>query len=206
MNLKSTYDRIAKDWTKDHANDTWWISGTDTFASYVKPGGSILDVGCASGIKSEYLAKKGFTVMGIDISDRMIELAKQRMPQGSFFVKDIHEPLDVRMTFDGIFAQAVLLHIAKTRVKKVLGSLVSVLNVGGYIYIAVKKATEGQVEEQIIKENDYGYEYERFFSFYTLEELKNYLRELSLKVVYDDITPIGTTDWIQIIAHKEPRP
>jgi 2-polyprenyl-3-methyl-5-hydroxy-6-metoxy-1,4-benzoquinol methylase len=202
MDLKSTYNKIAEDWTKDHANDTWWIAGTDKFSSFLKIGDSILDVGCASGIKSEYLAKKGFIVTGIDLSDKMIELAKQRMPNGSFFVKDINEPLDLKIKFDGIFAQAVLLHISKKDVKKVLGNLLDLLNPNGHIYIAVKKANEGQVEEQVKKENDYGYEYERFFSFYTLEELKNYLQEFSLKIIYHDITAIGKTDWIQVIAQK----
>lgn len=109
-------------------------------------------------------------------------------------MRDINEPLNLESKFDGIFAQAVLLHISKTNVKKVIGNLLDLLNSNGYIYVAVKKANEGQAEEQIIKQNDYGYEYERFFSFYTLEELKNYLQEFGLKIVYSDITPIGKVE------------
>ena len=26
--LKSTYNDVAKDWSEDHKNDTWWIAGT----------------------------------------------------------------------------------------------------------------------------------------------------------------------------------
>src|SRR3989338_5343286 len=108
MNLKSTYDKIAENWSEDHANDTWWIAGTEKFSSFLKKGDSVLDVGCASGLKSKYLAKKGFVVTGIDFSDKMIEFAQQRMPTGQFFVRDINEPLDFKNKFDGIFAQAVL--------------------------------------------------------------------------------------------------
>ncbi|OGM98140.1 MAG: hypothetical protein A2735_00325 [Candidatus Yanofskybacteria bacterium RIFCSPHIGHO2_01_FULL_41_21] len=202
MDLKSTYNYIAEDWTKDHENDTWWIAGTDKFASYLKQGRSVLDVGCASGMKSEYLAKKGFVVTGVDFSGKMIELAQKRMPSRFFFVRDINEPLNLKSKFDGIFAQAVLLHVPKNNIKKVLGNLLELLKSNGYIYIAVKKVNEGQIEEQVIKENDYGYEYERFFSFYTLDEMRGYLEEFGLKIVYSDVISTGKTEWIQVIAQK----
>lgn len=202
MNLKSTYDKISENWNEDHAHDTWWIAGTDKFASFLKKGDSVLDVGCASGLKSEYLTQKGLKVTGIDFSDKMIDLAQKRMPLGQFFVRDINESLDFKNKFDGIFAQAVLLHISKKNVKKVLNNLIDFLNPNGYFYIAVKKLRDGAQEEQIVKENDYGYEYERFFSFYAPEELKKYLEDLKLNIIYSDISSIGSTEWIQVIAQK----
>ena len=45
---------------------------------FLKKKGSVLDVGCASGRESFYLAKKGFMVKGIDISKEMIYAAKKR--------------------------------------------------------------------------------------------------------------------------------
>lgn len=202
MDLKATYNRIAEDWDKDHENDTWYKAGTDKFASYLKAGDSILDVGCGSGIKSEYLAQRGFLVDGIDLSEKMVELAQKKLPDRTFLVRDINEPLDLKSKYDGVFAQAVLLHIAKKNVKNVIGNLINLLNQGGYIYIAVKKINEGQPEEQTIKENDYGYEYERFFSFYSLEEIERYLQEFNLKIVFTDVSSTGKSDWVQVIAQK----
>ena len=117
-------------------------------------------------------------------------------------MRDINEPLNLKSKFDGIFAQAVLLHVPKNNIKKVLGNLLELLKSNGYIYIAVKKVNEGQIEEQVIKENDYGYEYERFFSFYTLDEMRGYLEEFGLKIVYSDVISTGKTEWIQVIAQK----
>ncbi len=59
MDLKSTYNRIAEDWIKDHDRDTWWYEGTDKFLSLLPKGANILDVGCAGGIKSRYLTDNG---------------------------------------------------------------------------------------------------------------------------------------------------
>lgn len=201
--LKTTYNHIAKDWNEDHKNDTWWIPGTDMFTSFLKAGDGVLDVGCAGGLKSEYLTQKGFVVTGIDLSDTMIEIAKQRMPEGTFIVKDITVPLRIDTEFDGVFAQAVLLHIPKNDVRRVLKNVAKVLKPQGYFYVAVKKLRDGAKEEQRIKENDYGYEYERFFSFYTLEELNGYFQELGMNIVWSDVSLIGTTDWIQLIAQKQ---
>lgn len=200
--LKSTYNRIAQDWFKDHQEDTWWIESTDKFVSFLKPSSLVLDVGCGAGVKSSYLLKKGLNVVGIDFSEKMIEIAKQKVPNSKFFVADITKPLEINKKFEGIFAQAVLLHIAKKNIKKTLENLANLLKPKGYLYIAVKGPKKGQSEEQIIKENNYGYEYERFFSFYTPEELNNYVRELGLNTKYNDIISTRKTDWIQVIAQK----
>ena len=201
--LKAVYDRIAGDWNEEHKNDAWWTSGAEKFCSYLKAGDHVLDVGCAGGRKTDYLSKKGFVAMGIDFSDGMIAIAKKSFPNLPFFVKDITMPLDLGGKFDGIFAQAVILHVPKNETKGVLARLVSLLNPRGYIYIAVKGMVPGrQKEEMMIKENGYGYAYERFFSFYSHDELQKYFTDLGLSVVFSDRSTIGKTEWLQVIACK----
>ena len=187
---------------KDHHGDTWWIDGTDKYLSFFKPRANILDVGCAAGEKSKYLIKKGFDITGIDFSETMIKLAKKQVPSGKFFVKDIRQPLGFENLFDGVFAQAVLLHIPKNEVKRVLKNITEPLKPGGYFYAAVKGTRPGSKEEEIVTENDYGYDYERFFSYFTLDELKNYVENINLQVIYENITSSGKTNWIQIVAKK----
>ncbi len=202
MDLKSTYNKIAADWMNDHSNDTWWVDGTEHYLSFLKPGDSILDVGCGAGVKSDYLLRRDFEVTGIDFSEKMIELAKKRVAKGEFSVKDIKEPLGFDNQFEGVFAQAVLLHISKKEVVGVLKNLIAAIKEGGYLYIAVKELRDGRPEEEIVTENDYGYDYQRFFSYYTLEEMKKYLSEVEMKVVYETVTSSGKTNWIQIVAQK----
>lgn len=202
MDLKSTYNKIAKDWMKDHNADTWWVEGTNSFMSFLSPGAVILDVGCGSGVKSDYLIKAGFAVTGIDFSEAMVELARQHVPAGKFFVKDIKQPLALSDQFDGVFAQAVLLHIPKAEVVNVVKNIIEPLKPGGYLYVAVKELKVGRQEEEIVKESDYGYEYERFFSYYTIDELKKYLTDMGMEIMYENITSSGKTGWIQIVARK----
>lgn len=202
MDLKSTYNKIAKDWMEDHERDTWWIEGTDKYLSFFKSNEHILDIGCGGGEKSKYFVKKGFGVTGIDFSDEMIKLAKEQVSAAKFFVKDIKQPLGFENFFDGVFAQAVLLHIPKDEVIDVLKNITTSLKLKGYFYVAVKELRQGGKDEETVKESDYGFEYERFFSYFTLDELKECVEAIGLKVIYEIITPSGKTNWIQIVAEK----
>lgn len=202
MDLKSTYNKIAKEWTKDHEGQAWWTEGVNEYVSLLKPGFSILDVGCGSGLKSKYLIEKGFKVTGIDFSEEMIKLCNENVPAGKFFVKDIAQPLELNTVSDGVFAQAILLHIPKKKISGVLANILEPLKTGGYLYVAVKEQPANKPDEEILKENDYGYKYERFFSYFTLDELKNILNRNGMQVVYEKITPFENKNWIQVIAKK----
>src|SRR3989344_3181442 len=103
---------------------------------------------------------------------------------------------------DGIFMQAVLLHIHKKDAKKTIKKLLDKLKLGGYLYIAVKEKKSGGADEEIKTENDYGYPYERFFSYFTLDEIKNLMKELELEISYENISSFGHTRWIQVIGKK----
>jgi SAM-dependent methyltransferase len=201
--LKNTYNKIAGDWAKDHSKSTWWqTGGVAKFISFLKPGATVLDVGCGPGQKSKYLADKGLKVVGIDFSEKMIELAKQTVPNVDFYVADIKNLSSIKQNFSGIFAQAVLLHIPKNEITQVLNGLKEKLIPSGYFYICVKELRPGNKDEESVIENDYGYEYERFFSYFTLEEIKHYLQEGGMEIVYEGIYSKGDTNWIQVIAQK----
>lgn len=202
MDLKATYNKIAEDWFKDHTKDTWWQEGTEKFLSALPQGATVLDVGCGAGVKSRYISEKGFKVTGIDFSEKMIEIARRESPDIPFAIVDVYELETYSNTFDGVFAQAVLLHIPKNRIREVLSKLKDKVNSNGLLYIAVKGIREDGIEESIKKENDYGYDYERFFSYFSLPELESYLEELGMEIVWKVKETSGRTDWLQIIGRK----
>ena len=202
MNLKDTYNKIAKDWAKDHYADTWWVEGTNKFISFLKQGSHVLDVGCGTGVKSKYLLDHGLKVDGIDFSESMIEIARREVPGASFSVVDITDLGGVHASFDGILAQAVLLHIPKEKIVGVLSGLRDKLKAGGYLYIAVKEKKEDEHEEGVVKENDYGYEYERFFSYYTLTEIRKYIDSIGMKILYENVALSGRRKWIQVVCQR----
>jgi 2-polyprenyl-3-methyl-5-hydroxy-6-metoxy-1,4-benzoquinol methylase len=205
--LKDTYNKIAESWHKDHESDNWWQAGTDVFISYLKEGARVLDVGCAGGTKSKYLSDRGLKVVGVDFSENLIAIAKKEVPEAQFQVMDIHDVDKLQGSFDGIFMQAVLLHIPRKEIQGILQKAVAKLNAGGYVYIAVKEKIEGGVEEEVKIDNDYGYEYERFFSYFSLDDFKEYFKNVGLELVYKDVMPPNRTarksNWMQVIGKKQ---
>ena len=76
------------------------------------------------------------------------------------------------------------------------------LNKDGLLYLSVKGIRENGTEEDIIKENHYGYEYERFFSYFKPEDLKAYFDQLGLLVIWEENKKSNKTNWIQIIGKR----
>ncbi len=202
IKLKETYNKIAKDWNGDHIIDTWWMKGADIFLSLLPNEASVLDIGCAGGFKTNYIKEKGFKVEGIDFSENMTEDARERFKDIYFRVMDIYDLDKLDKKYDGIFIQAVLLHIPKSDILDILNKVKSKLKDNGILHIAVKEKKNNGVEEEIKTENDYGYEYDRFFSYYSMDEFKNYFNKLGLKVIYEDVINSGRANWLNIIGRK----
>ncbi|HEX8591438.1 MAG TPA: methyltransferase domain-containing protein [Candidatus Paceibacterota bacterium] len=202
MDLAETYDRIAEDWHNDHGMDDWWQEGTDVFIQRLTPGSRVLDVGCGSGIKSKYLTDHGLCVTGVDISRKFLDIARTVAPDATFVLGSMQDIKSVAGTFEAVFAQASLLHIPRKDAPEVVREMASKVEPSGLLYLAVKEQREGNPSEEVRKEDDYGYEYERFFSYFTLEDLISYLTDAGLSVVWQDRKQSGGTVWLQIIGQK----
>jgi len=69
------------------------------------PGARVLDVGCGPGRHAHELARRGLVVVGVDISERFIELARRGAPDGATF-----ERADARaLRYDSEFDAAICL-------------------------------------------------------------------------------------------------
>jgi len=77
---------------------------------------------------------------------------------------------------------------------------------GGLLYIAVKEKRPGAAEEEIKREEDYGYGYERFFSYFEMQELKDDFRKLDMELIWeskhDASRASRSTNWLQVIGKK----
>ncbi len=108
----------------------------DLFLRHV-PSGQILDVGCGPGWTSLLLAKAGYEVTGVDISERMIEIARVRSEREStpvdFVVGDMEELNCGRGTFDGVLFFDCLHHCPAYA--EALRQAGTQLRAGGYIVL-----------------------------------------------------------------------
>lgn len=53
--------------------------------------GAIVELACGSGISSRFFADAGYAVRGFDLSPAMVDLARERVPEGSFEVASLYD-------------------------------------------------------------------------------------------------------------------
>ena len=78
-------------------------------------GKRVLDVGCAAGALSELLVGRGASVLGIDLNERLVKRARERLKgRADFVVADISRPMPFldSMSFDVVTASLVLHYLA----------------------------------------------------------------------------------------------
>lgn len=79
----------------------------------IKPGGTVLDVGCGNGVISRYLGSKNYTVLGIDIDQKTIDRAQSLniYANVSFKVKSAEQLIAEALHYDAIICSEVLEHL-----------------------------------------------------------------------------------------------
>jgi SAM-dependent methyltransferase len=68
------------------------------------PGSRVLDVGCGPGRHAHALAEAGCEVVGVDISQRFVDLARESAPPGATFERTDARSLDFDREFDAVIS------------------------------------------------------------------------------------------------------
>jgi SAM-dependent methyltransferase len=104
---------------------------------WIPAGGSLLDLGCGPGWSSLFLARAGWHVTGVDISERMIEIARERAAQEQvavdFAIADLEELSLAKRDFDGVLIFDALHHCPKY--DQVVTRACEHLKPGGYLLV-----------------------------------------------------------------------
>lgn len=80
-------------------------------AAALRPPGVMADLGCGSGVFTSLLTDAGFTATGVDLSPRMIELARTRYPGSKFIHGDVESLPFEDGSFDGVLLSGLLHHL-----------------------------------------------------------------------------------------------
>ena len=176
------------------------------FISLLPPGAKVLDAGCGSGRDSSSLSKSGMEVIGVDISEGLIRQASKNFPKIKFQLGDIRELDFPNETFEGVWAQASLVHFETLAdAEKSIKEFSRVLKPGGILHIMVKeKVDDDRTKISIDKISNH----DRFFIFFTKEEIELFLKKNSLSLIsiqdrIPDPAKRKGTVWIWSLARKQ---
>ncbi|GAB5536524.1 MAG: hypothetical protein Rubg2KO_27730 [Rubricoccaceae bacterium] len=130
-----SYDQIADLWVRDDFDRANGIAQHERALAFLPPEHShrALDIGCGSSPRIlELLMRHGFEVEGLDISQRMLELAREQHPEVVFHHADICE-WTFPHTYDVISAWDSLWHLPLDQQEPVLQKILAGLPAGGVL-------------------------------------------------------------------------
>jgi len=131
--IGSAYDQITHLWEREGFNRDNGIDQHKRAIGFIESRGKVLDVGCGcTGRFIDLFQQEGFSYEGLDISEKMIQLARQRNPEIRFHHHDICE-WEASEKYDFISAWDSIWHIPLAQQEEVITKLVSALNTGGVL-------------------------------------------------------------------------
>ena len=133
---KPYYDKFAEDYFKQ----TVQVDMKEAYARflrYLSPSALIVDLGSGSGRDLAYFTQLGFVATGVDESERLCELARE-YSGCSVLCCSLQSWMPCEK-YDGIWANASLLHLTSTELIRFWCRLSNVLVDNGVIFFSMKK-------------------------------------------------------------------
>ena len=184
------YNRIANNYFRSNAAIVI-KEKIDLFISFLS-GKRILDVACGPGHDVNYLTRKGFNCLGIDLSRKMINIARQNF-KGKFKIMNFFNLNFKANSFDGLWCSSVFVHVAKRDLTPLLKNFKKILRNNGILgIITVKK-------QKIKRENGDA----RKYVMYRKKEFENYLMKNGYKILLSEVFIYGEKERLFIISQNK---
>jgi SAM-dependent methyltransferase len=176
----------------------------------------VLDAVCGPGRDARALAAYGLPVLGVDLSqgmlDEAIERTARRLPNGAirYALMDLRRLELPDESCRGVWCSAALLHLPRAVAPRAARELARVTRSGGPLVVLLKLRGESQDAETF-----HTYQFasaegltdaRRFFAYYAPEEAEALLRDAGLVVrevaTTTDQRPADAAGWISLLARK----
>jgi len=154
----------------------------DSFAAKFNKDSLICDAGCGpSGHIGRYLFEKGIKVVGMDISEKCIELARLNNPEMKFECADICNMSFADNSFDGLISYYSIINTPKIYINRIFNEFRRVLKPDGYLLVAVKTGTtEGYIDDLL------GIKTKIYSTLFTQDEIVAYFSQAGFLLEFFD--------------------
>lgn len=174
------FDALGPDYEKAFAHAPAHLAALEWLLERLPPAARTLDVGSGTGRPTAAaLVGAGHSVLGVDVSPVMTELAARQVPGAEFRRADIRElPLDAE-SFDGVCVFFSLLQMTRAEQSALIGRLSRALKPGGHLVLATVPADVENVEVSFMGH-----------------------RALATSFAEDDLTALLRTAGLTVLAHR----
>ena len=144
-----SYDAAAAEYAAEAVNmPAWLATEMGAFATALGGSGRVLEIGSGGGRDALELEKWGISVRRTDVSHGFVDLLRRSGFEANLLdplTDNLVDPLRLDTPYDGIWACACLIHVAREDFGTVLGRLAEVTRSGGPLHVSVR---DGDGEEE----------------------------------------------------------
>lgn len=143
----SAYDRIAHDYA-NRFKSLELVADIARFAAGLSlEGAPVLDAGCGHGRDCALLERRGFSVIGLDLSAGLLSCASQ-MTGASLVRSDLRRAPFPDGSFGGVWCCAVLLHLDNDDFVAAASELARVARPGAPLFVSVRHGDGEELREE----------------------------------------------------------
>lgn len=139
------FDAIGDRYDEAFPHKEGQVAAAEWLVAALPAGARVLDLGCGTGLPTSLrLAQAGFEVVGVDLSDRMVTVARENVPTGTFHRADIADlrpggPLDLGR-FHAVAAFFSLLMLPRAEIPLALDTVRHLLVPDGLFALSMVEA------------------------------------------------------------------
>ncbi|RUR06903.1 trans-aconitate 2-methyltransferase [Legionella sp. km772] len=169
------YDEIINWFDEARTKNLMEAHYLNLIANTIPEEGSILDLGCGTGEPiAQFFIEHGFKITGVDGSQQMIALCKQRFPNERWIVSDMRN-IQLAQQFDAILAWHSFFHLDHDSQRKMFKLFESHIKPGGVLAF-----TSGEEEGEVWSNNG---GQELYHASLSTQEYQHLLAEASFNVL-----------------------
>jgi SAM-dependent methyltransferase len=211
--MQNSYDQIAQQWHSNIRAQAYidrLLRYVDLALEGLEPGARVLDLGCGTGQPvAEYLVEKGFRVTGVDQSEKMLEIAKQEVPEAEFIHSDM---INVQLAsgFGAAIAWDSIFHVERKYHSGLFQKIANALEPGGRLLLSVGGSDAASNGEEFAATYDaeaegftsemYGHTF--FYSGYDPQVARGLLEAAGFEIEVWEIDDPSSGGHIAVIAKK----
>jgi SAM-dependent methyltransferase len=156
----------------------------------------VMEIGCGDGRDAVYITSVAESYIGIDYSEGLLALAREKLPDTQFVCADMQVYDYGNNVYDAVFAFASVLHVPKDALASLFAKIAHSLKDYGIFYVSTKHA---ETYQEKTKKDVHG---ERLFYFYSEIDIRELASEL-FDVVSIEIKPHGDNNWLEVALRKK---
>lgn len=157
------YDKIAQDFARVRQEKFSEKKYIDLLVSKIPPKGHILDVGCGCGDPiAAYLLHLGFNLTGIDVSRKLLTLAKAKCAHMQFIYGDMRT-VCINAVYDAVIAYDSFFHLPIEDQEGMIARFAGWLKKSGWLLFTTGPEESEGIHSTMFKES---------FSYYSLSPAK----------------------------------